>query len=212
MLIHSPLFERAPSCRTVPSPALGWQLLSTPPLEPGWAVRGAETHRDPSVLQSLSANTPPVTCSFWSPHEHLSSGTFCCAWLCWSISSHTFTFQVSAEWELVISPACDSSFHSQNLSLECQNLLVGCVWLQLFHYQWCGHSEVAAQALTISGADLRVCTAVGFYVTNSLQSFGINWCFSPNKRSWIKTELDLKYPMPWDPPQLLLPLCWIYRE
>lgn len=60
--------------------------------------------------------------------------------MCWAllnISSHTFTFQVSAEWELVISPACDTfSFHCQDLSLECQNLLVGCVWLQLSHYQW----------------------------------------------------------------------------
>lgn len=52
------------------------------------------------------------------------------------ISSHTFTFQVTAECELLISPACDSSsFPCQDLSLECQNLLVGCVGLQLFHYQ-----------------------------------------------------------------------------
>lgn len=147
-----------------------------------------------SVTSSTGLAAPPSHPStkqaqLWEGHEHTDTPESLLKikffWVPMSIillgprvvlgtSSHTFTFQVSAESELT-SPACDSSsLHCQSLSLECQNLLVGCVWLQLFHFQFCGSLEVAAQALTISGADLCVCTAAGFYVANSLQSFGIN--------------------------------------
>lgn len=183
MLIHSPLLERAPSCRTDLSSSMCSGVtsstgLAAPSFRPSMGARlscerGINTLRPP-VLQSLPAKTHPVTCSFESPW----ASSFWALLLCLALLRHLFT-------HIYLPGFCrvwvgDFSCMSQFLS----SLSIFKPWLPELACRLCltpafplpvmWQCKVTAQALTISGTDLRVCTAIGFYVANSLQSFGIN--------------------------------------
>ena len=131
-MLHPERQSSALLCAVVSRPASGWPLLLS------FTLAGARLSCKtdikalrPPVLQSLPAKAHSATCSFESPRV----SSFCDLLLCLAsaeASLHTPLPSRSLRWlqgcELAISPACDiSSLDCQDLSLECQILLVVCV-------------------------------------------------------------------------------------